>query len=170
MVSKRLFPLQKNSLLSKWSQIGYITDQVNAYEYTSQEILEHAISQLCKMTEAHELAHFTFLLSQLCLIFKPPDGRRFDTDNMIFAVQLHNILLSAYKMIHRSGLIILPSTEKVKQMLARSLQDSNLKTLFDQLKPQQRLVNLMFDEVKLVETLRFLEACSRILSKYCNGW
>ena len=58
-------------------------------------------------------------------------------------------------MIRRSGLIILPSTEKVKQMLARSLQDSNLKTLFDQLKPQQRLVNLMFDEVKLVETLRF---------------
>ena len=79
-VSKRLFPLQKNSLLSKWSQMRYITDQVNAYEYTSQEILEHAISQLCNMTEAHELAHFTFLLSQLRLIFKPPDGRRFDTD------------------------------------------------------------------------------------------
>ena len=37
----------------------------------------------------------------------------------------------------------------------QSLQDSNLKTLFDQLKSQQRLVNLMFDEVKLVETLRF---------------
>ncbi|KAI6653987.1 hypothetical protein LOD99_3163 [Oopsacas minuta] len=107
------------------------------------------------MTEAHELAHFTFLLSQLSLIFKPPDGRRFDTDTMIFAVQLHNISPSAYKMIRRSGLIILPSTEKVKQMLAWGLQDSNLKTLFDQLKPQQRLVNLMFDEVKLVETLRF---------------
>ncbi|KAI6648187.1 hypothetical protein LOD99_11996 [Oopsacas minuta] len=121
----------------------------------SQEILEHAISQLCKMTEAHELTHFTFLLSQLCLIFKPPDGRQFGTDTMIFAVQLHNISPSAYKMIRRSGLIILPSTEKVKQMLARSLQDSNLKALFDQLKPQQRLVNLMFDEVKLVETLRF---------------
>ena len=154
-VSKRLFPLQKNSLLSKWSQMRYITDQVNAYEYTSQEILEHAISQLCNMTEAHELAHFTFLLSQLRLIFKPPDGRRFDTDTMIFAMQLHNISPSAYKMIRRSGLIILPSTEKVKQLLARSVQDSNLKTLFDQLKSQQRLVNLMFDEVKLVETLRF---------------
>ncbi|KAI6651462.1 Epidermal retinol dehydrogenase 2 [Oopsacas minuta] len=100
-VSKRPFPLQKNSLLSKWSQIGYITDQVNAYEYTSQEILEHAISQLCKITEAHELARFTFLLSQLCLIFKPPDGRRFDTDNMIFAVQLHNIPPNAYKMVRR---------------------------------------------------------------------
>ena len=34
-VSKRLFPLQKNSLFSKWSQIRYITDQVNAYEYTT---------------------------------------------------------------------------------------------------------------------------------------
>ena len=85
-VSKRLFPLQKNSLFSKWCQIRYITDQVNAYEYTSQYILEHAISQLCKMTEAHELAHFTFLLSQLRLILKPPDGRRFDTVAMLFAM------------------------------------------------------------------------------------
>ena len=95
-VSKRLFPLQKNSLFSK-VPVRYITDQVNAYEYTSKEILEHAISQLCKMTEAHELAHFTFLLSQLRLIFKPPDGRRFDTAAMIFAMQLHNISPSAYK-------------------------------------------------------------------------
>lgn len=154
-VPKRLFPLQKNSLLSKWSQIRSITEQVNTYEYTSQESLQYIISQLCKMTEAHELPHLTFILSQLRLVFKPPDGRRFHTDTLIFAMQLHNISPSAYKMIRRSGLIILPSTKKIKEVLSSSLQDSNLKTLFDQLKPQQRLVNLMFDEVKLIETLRF---------------
>ena len=154
-VPKRLFPLHKNSLLSKWSQIRSISDQVNTYECTSKEILQHVISQLCEVTEAHELAHFNFLLSQLCLMFKPPDGRRFETDTMIFALQLHDISPSAYKMIRRSGLIILPSTKRVKQMLASIQQDSNLRTLFDRLKPQQRLVNLMFDEVKLVETLRF---------------
>lgn len=154
-VPKRLFPLQKNSLLSKWSQIRSIMDQVNTYEHTSNEILQRVISQLCEMTEAYDIAHFTFLLSQLRLMLQLPTGRRFDTDTMIFAIQLHNISPSAYKMIRRSGLIILPSTKQVKQMLAISVQDSNLKTLFDQLKPQQRLVNVMFDEVKLIETLRF---------------
>lgn len=90
-------------------------------------------------------------------MFKFPNGRRFHTDTLIFAMQLHNISPSAYKMIRRSGLIILPSTKKIKEVLSSSLQDSNLKTLFDQLQPQQLLVNLMFDEVKLVKTLRFSE-------------
>ena len=70
-VPKQLFPLQKNGLIPKWSQIRTINDQVNTYECTSKEILQHIISQLCKMTEAHELTHFSFILLQL---LKPPDA------------------------------------------------------------------------------------------------
>ena len=155
MLPKKLFSLQNNSLISKWSQIDSLIEEVNSYEFTNQDLLQQSLDLLYKMVDAHDLPHFSFLLAQLKLLFKPPEGRRYDTNTMMFAMQLHNISPSAYRMIRRSGCVVLPSSEKITQLLSGSLQDINLKHLFDQLKSQQKLVNIMFDEVKLLETLRF---------------
>ena len=54
-VPKSMFPLQKNSLVSKWSQIISIINQVNTHDYTSQDILQHVISQFRKMTDDNRL-------------------------------------------------------------------------------------------------------------------
>ena len=40
-------------------------------------------------------------------------------------------------------------------MLSKCSQVGNLKTLFDKLSPEQRLVNILFDEVKLTQAMRF---------------
>ena len=39
--------------------------------------------------------------------------------------------------------------------MSHSVQDSNLQTALNELKPEQRLVNILFDEVKLKSVLRF---------------
>ena len=39
--------------------------------------------------------------------------------------------------------------------MSKSYQDNNLAKLFETLKPQQRLVNILFDEVKLKKAMRF---------------
>ena len=58
-------------------------------------------------------------------------------------------------MLRRSGVLALPCVTTMKRLLRGSFQDANLPPLFQKLKPQQRLVNLLFDEVKLTQTLRF---------------
>ena len=45
--------------------------------------------------------------------------------------------------------------ELLKKLLSCSLHDENLEQLFQKLQPQQCLVNILFDEVKLTETLRY---------------
>ena len=58
-------------------------------------------------------------------------------------------------MLRRSGVLALPCVTTMKRLFRGSFQDANLPPLFQKLKPQQRLVNLLFDEVKLTQTLRF---------------
>ncbi|KAI6652493.1 hypothetical protein LOD99_7507 [Oopsacas minuta] len=45
--------------------------------------------------------------------------------------------------------------ELLKKLLSNSLHDENLRQLLRELQPHQRLVNILFDEVKLAETLRY---------------
>ena len=42
--------------------------------------------------------------------------------------------------------------------MSKSLPESNLEKLLETLKPQQRLVNILFDEVKLEQSMRFCGA------------
>ena len=48
-----------------------------------------------------------------------------------------------------SGAICLPNDKLVKNLLSRTSDDNNLGLLFNELKLEQRLVNILFDEVKL---------------------
>ena len=73
---------------------------------------------------------------------------------MIFALELHNISLACYKAICDQIIWFCPAL-KEKDMLRKSVQDTNLVKMFRSLTPQQRAVNIYFDDVKLVETLRF---------------
>lgn len=154
-VPKKMFPLQKNSLLSRWTQVNELISAINSHEADSADLLKKAIQFLKLMTDCHDLPQYQFVLSQLHMLLSPAKGRRYDKDVLILAAELHNISPAAYKMLRKSGSIALPSVKLIKQMLSKCFQDVNLKVLFEQLKPEQRLVNVLFDEVKLTQAMRF---------------
>ena len=99
--------------------------------------------------------HFQFIYAQLQLLLTSPEGRRYDKNLYVLAAEIHNISPAAYKMLRRSGSVILPRPKLLKKLLSCSLNEEHLKDLFQNLKPEQRLVNILFDEVKLTETLRY---------------
>ena len=59
-------------------------------------------------------------------------------------------------MIRKSGFLLFPCIKLIKKLLSNTLNDANLAKLIEQLKVQQRLVNILFDEVKLIQASRFV--------------
>ena len=128
---------------------------VDSYENKNTDYLSTVLESLDKMEDLHGSAHFQFLRAQLQLLLIAPKGRRFDKQILVVAAEIYGISPSAYKMIYRSGVLAIPSVSTIKKLLRASFNDDNLAAIFKELKPQQRLVNLLFDEVKLISTLRF---------------
>ena len=116
--------------------------------------MKSALEELSRMC-CSELPHYQFLYAQLGLLLTAPKARRFDRNLYVLAADLHNISPAAYRMLRKSGAIALPRVELLKKLLSNSLHDENLRQLLQELQPQQRLVNILFDEVKLTETLRY---------------
>ncbi len=109
-----------------------------------------------------------FLYAQLQLLLTPPEVCHLDRNLYILAAELHNISPTAYKMLRKSGSIVLPRVELLKKLRSYNLHDENLKQLFEKLQPQQSLVNILFDEVKFTETLRWYSG-GRVVSYAQNG-
>ena len=152
---KKLFPLQKNSLLSKWSQVREILNIVTSYEVSNDDLLNHALESLNQMSDFHASPHFQFIVAQLRMLLTKPKGRRYDKETIVLAAELHNVSPAAYKMLQKSGAMALPSIKIIKRLLSNASQAENLKSLLANLKPQQKLVNVLFDEVKLTQATRF---------------
>ena len=106
------------------------------------------------MLDFHDSPHFQFIIAQLRMLLTKPKGRRYDKETIVLAAELHNISPAAYKMLLKSGAMAHPSIKIIKRLLSNASQDENLKTLAN-LKPQQMLVNILFDEVKLTQATRF---------------
>ena len=132
-----------------------ILSVVDNYEVDNSDHLKKVLESLDKMVDLHSSAYFQFLRAQLQLILTTPKGRRFDKQILVIAAELYSISPAAYKLIRRSGVLALPCVATIKKLLRGSFQDVNLPAIFNELKPQQRLVNVLFDEVKLTSTLRF---------------
>ena len=90
------------------------------------------------------------------LLLTPPKDRRFTKHILILAAEIFFISPSAYRMIRNSGAICLPNDKLVQQLLSRTSIDDNLTHIFQVLKPGQRLGNVLFGEVILTSTLRFV--------------
>ena len=58
-------------------------------------------------------------------------------------------------MLRNSRTIILPWERLLRDLMTRSFQNNELPRIFEVLKPEQRFVNILFDEVKLIKTSRF---------------
>ena len=146
--------LQKNSLFNKWSQFDKIMSCITVYKFKDADYLKSALQELSQMS-CSDLPHFQFVYSQLQLLLTHSEDRRFDRNLYVLAAELLNISPAAYRMQRKSGSVFLPRVELLKKLLSCNLHDKNLEQLFQKLKPQQRLFNILFDEVKLTETLRY---------------
>ena len=158
--------LQKNTLLSKWSQFHKIMSCITVYEFKDADYLKSVLQKLSQMSGS-DLPHFQFVYSQLQLLLTHPEGRRFDKNLYVLAAEHHSISPAAYRMLRKSGSVVLPRVKLLKKLLSCSLYDKNLEQLFQKLKPQQRLVNIFFDKIKLTETLRY--SGGRVVGYAQNG-
>ena len=98
-VSMKIFPLHKNGLVSKWSQIDEIVLLADKYEPDKSDILKTVLELMEMLVDCHELPNYQFIIAQLKLLLIKTNGRKFDSTTLDFAIQIHNISPSAYKMI-----------------------------------------------------------------------
>ena len=83
------------------------------------------------------------------------NGRRYNKNVLIFATEIFNVSPAAYRMLRRYEALVPPSERLIRKLISRAFQNKNLEKLFEKLKPEQRLVNLLFDKAKLKEATYF---------------
>jgi hypothetical protein len=154
-IPKHNFTLNKNSRLNTWSQLSDIFDVINKHAADNFDRLNKVLEELNSMEDLHASSHFQFLLAQLEMLLMPPNKLRYTKYSLIFAAELLCVSPAAYRMLRGSRTVILPKQQLIRELMSRSVNDSNLQTSFNELKPEQRLVNILFDEVKLKSVLRF---------------
>jgi len=142
-------------VIFRWTQVEDIMSVIDNYDIKNSDHLKIILESLDKMEDLHGSAHFQFLRAQLQLLLNAPKGHRFDKQILVVAAEIYGISPAAYKMIYRSGVLAIPSVATIKKLLRASFNDDNLVDLFKEFKPQKRLVNALFDEVKLISTLRY---------------
>ena len=86
----------------------------------------------------------------------PKNHRHYQKHILVFAAELYTVSPAAYRLLKRSGTIIIPGEGLIRRLLSKSLCEENLEKLFSTLEANQRLVNILFDEVKLKQAMRFL--------------
>ena len=143
---------QKNSLLHKWSQVAEILNTINNHESESSAYLEKAIGVLDCLVEYHDSSHFQFVQDQLQLMLTPPKRQA------LFKACYHigctiAQFPAAYRMLRMSKAIALPNEKLRQNLLSKTFHDNNLGLIFQELKPQQHLVNILFDEIKLIQAM-----------------
>ena len=90
-INKSQLFLQKNSLLSRWSQLDKIVTFMNTFEPNNENILLKAIETLKSTSDLHNSPHFHHIMSQLHLLLTPKKGRRYDKETFVLAAELFNI-------------------------------------------------------------------------------
>ena len=128
---------------------------INKHVAGNSDHLNKALEELNSIEDLHTSSHFQFLMSQLEMLLIPPNKLRYTKYSLIFAAELLCVSPAAYRMLRGLQTIILPKQQLIRDLMSRSVQDSNLQTALNELKPEQRLVNILFDEVKFKSCLRF---------------
>ena len=119
---------------------------MNSYDIPGKNLLEKKIQSLMK-NEYIMQDNPTYQLILEQLILTPINGRRYNKHLLILAAELLFISPAAYRMLRRSEVIILPREITIRELMSKSLSESNLEKLLETLEPQQRIVNNLFDDL-----------------------
>ena len=131
---------------------------MNSYDIPGKDLLEKSIQDLIEIEYLQDIHPYQLTLEELQRILTPINGHRYNKHLLILAAELLCISPAAYRMLRRSEAIILPRERTIRELMSKSLSESNLEKLLETLKHQQRLVNILFDEVKLKQCMRFCGA------------
>ena len=148
-------PVAKNifNLLHKSSQVKKIISRLSFYQPAVEEKLEKIISECEEITKLAKNDCFQFIQEQLERILKSANDGRYSKDVLILHRNCFVRLLS-HTYCSEILSVILRQEKLVSALMNKSFQNDNLCTLFDSLQPEQRLLNVRFDEVKLKSTMR----------------
>ena len=155
-VNNRVFGIQKDGYIHKWSDVQTILRKLVEYKMSSEAHLKKAHQELDLCDEFIDSPSFQFIQEQLQLFNKSHlKSKSYSKHTVIFALELMGVSPAAYRLIRNSRLVYLPSQRFLKGILSNTFQDENLGKVFRSLQPQQRIVNILFDEVKLKQAVRF---------------
>lgn len=154
-VSKQELGVARNSLIQKWTDLADVIKKLREYKLTDHDYSQKALEYLNSMENYLEEPTFQFILEQLSLLFTHKNGRRYQKHVLVFAAELFSVSPAAFRLLKRSGMIIMPNEGMIRSLLSKAMCEENLRNLFIKLNPKQRLVNILFDEVKLKQSLRF---------------
>ena len=73
----------------------------------------------------------------------------------MFSMELLGVSPAAYRLVTNSKTLIPPTEKTLRSLISNTFNDENLKTIFENLQPQQHIVNILFDEVKLKKATRY---------------
>ena len=86
---------------------------IRVYKFKNADYLKSALQELNQMS-CSDLPHFQFVYSQLFFLLTHPEGRRFDRNLYVLAPKLYNISPAAYRILQKSGSVVLPRVELLK--------------------------------------------------------
>ena len=161
---------KNNSLINKWTQINSIITSVNLFEPSNKANINFLLGYLDTLGVLRDSSQLQFIQDQLQLLITPPNGHRSTKHSFILAAELFCISRSAYRMLQYLVAVCLLNEKLIRNLFLRCTDDHNLGRFFEELKPEQQLFNILFDEVKLVGELRYcggytLDYSTKILSK-----
>ena len=108
-ITQKIFNLDKNSLLHRWSQVDEILSIVDNYQVSNANNLEKAMNELKQMTpEVQECPQFQFLEVQPDYLLTPSNKINYTKYLLILAGEFLCISPAAYRMLRNSRAIILP--------------------------------------------------------------
>ena len=90
-IPKNNFSLQKQSLLSKWSQVDEVFITTANYEICNEDYVKSALNSLDLMCDLHDSSHFQFIDTQLRLLLLTPKAHRFNKQVIILATISHHL-------------------------------------------------------------------------------
>ena len=102
------------------------------------------------------------------MLLTSSNGHRFDRNIYIFAAELYGISPAAYKMVRKSGSVVLPSIDMIKKRFNSTLNKGNLQQLIEQLLPQQQLDNILFYTNRTQGSIVYWEY--NVLPSYRKWW
>ena len=149
------FNLQKNGFIHKWSDVKHIISIINDHENSYIDYINNAIQALELCEEFNECSTLQFIKDQLKLLLKPPKRRIYSKHTVIFSLELLGVSPAAFRLVRNSKSLILPNEGLIRSLISNTFKDENLGNILKNLNPQQRVVNMLFDEVKLKKSIRY---------------
>jgi 23S rRNA A2030 N6-methylase RlmJ len=134
------------------------------YEQSTEEILIDCIKQLSSVEidpDSDSQTKVNLIVDQIKrLLAKSKKAYRYCADSLLMAFVVRNISSAAYNALRKHW--NLPCLTKLNS-LAKAMDvmndDKYFKRVYSQLKPHERRVNLLIDEVRLKESIDYKNIC-----------